>query len=139
MKIGNLEDIKNLCFHMLDHAQVGVSGHRVGAVVVAANNKYELEMFGGCNIEFSSATGIHAERVALVKAISEGFTKILNVYVTSSSVEQRAALCGYCRHDFMYLNPNCGIIVLNPDKSIKLTVILIDTLKFPYLGKGKIK
>lgn len=122
----------------LDNAQVGVSGHRVGAAVIAENEWGHRKVFGGCNIELSNANGFHAERVALLKALSEGYTDIFAVFVSSSHPEQRAALCGYCRQDFMYVNPNCEIYVLDTDWSVKLKVKLINTLKHPYLGKGKI-
>lgn len=129
-------------FDMLQHAQVGLSGHRVGAAVIASSHKKEPthKVFGGCNIEFSAgAYNIHAERLALVKAISEGYTEISYCFVTSSNFEQRAAMCGYCMQDFMYVNPNCIIIVLNPDKSEKIRIsVLKRNGEYAYLGKGRI-
>jgi len=73
----------------------------------------------------------------LLKAISSGYTNIKAV--TSDSVtKQGAAMCGCCRQDYMYLNPDCVIYFFNPDKT-KLKVKLIDTMKYPYLSKGMIK
>ena len=130
---------RNLAFDALDFAQSGVSGHRVGACVIARNKYDEMGYFHGCNIELAASKNYHAESVALVKAISQGFPKIESVYVTSSNAEQQAALCGYCRQDFMYVNPETMIFVFNPDKSLKIKVRLIDTLNFPYLsGKSKV-
>ncbi len=121
----------------LKHSQAGISGRRVGASVIASNGA-RTRVFSGCNIELATSTCFHAERVALLKAISEGYTDIQSIFVTSLSKEQRAALCGYCRQDFMYANRNCMIYVLNPDATLKIKTRLVDTLKYPYLGGGKL-
>jgi cytidine deaminase len=81
-----------------------------------------------------------AENVTPLKAIPGGYTNIKAVAATSDSVKKlRAAMCGCCRQDYMYLNPDCAIYVFNPDKSMKLKVKLIDTVNYPYLSKGMIK
>ena len=130
---------RNLCFDAVEFAQSRVSGHKVGACVVAKNPYDEYGYFSGCNIELAASKNYHAESVALVKAISQGFSNILEVHVTSSSKEQQAALCGYCRQDFMYVNPDCMIFVYNPDRTLKIKVRLIETLNYPYLsGNSKI-
>ena len=128
----------SIAFDALEYAQVGISGHKVGACV-AAENKYGQRLyFRGSNIEFATSFVVHAERVALLKAISEGFPNIKEVHVTSSSPEQNAALCGYCRQDFMYCNPDCMIYVYNPDRSLKIEVKLIDTLNYPYISHERL-
>lgn len=129
----------HLTFNGLNFAQSNVSGHKVGACVIARNKYDEMGYFHGCNIELAASKNYHAESVALIKAISEGFIKIESVYVTSSNVEQQVVLCGYCRQDFMYVNPDTMIFVFNPDRSLKIKVRLIDTLNFPYIsGKSKV-
>ena len=120
------------------YAQCAVSGVRVGAVVVACNKEGKIKLFSGCNIELSYATGFHAERVALLKALSEGYMNIISVVVTSNNEAYNAALCGYCRQDFMYVNPHCQILVLNPDKTVKINTTVIETLEYPYLSSSKI-
>lgn len=133
------ERARDIAFDSLDFAQSEVSGHKVGACVYAKNFWHEAGFFSGCNIELAASMNFHAERVALLKAISQGFPRIEAVYVTSSHAEQQAALCGYCRQDFMYVNPNCLIFVFNPDRTLKIATHLIETLNFPYLsGKSKI-
>lgn len=63
----------------------------------------------------------------------------LGPIVTSKDKQQRAALCGYCRQDYMYADPNIPVFVLEPNGKIKLHVKhLVDTLKFPYMGTGKL-
>lgn len=129
-------------FRMLDYSQCNISGHAVGAAVVALRpdvEDYQPLMWGGCNIEIATSRVIHAELVALCKAISMGYTKIESVHVTSDHKDQQAALCGYCRQDFMYINPDTMIYVYNPDKTEKIKVKLVDTLNYPYMGKGRIE
>ena len=137
------ETARDKAFEMLKRSQCKISGVSVGAAVVASNPNpdyvdFHPLVFAGCNIEIATSRVIHAELVALCKAISEGFTKIESVHVTSTHKEQQAALCGYCRQDLMYINPEAMIYVYNPDKTLKIEVKLLDTMNYPYLGKGRV-
>ena len=123
---------------MLRFAQTAISGHKVGAAVVASNGE-NRKVFSGCNIELATSVNIHAERVAWIKAVSEGYTDIKVVVVTSTHEEQLAALCGACRQDFMYINPDCLIQVVGLDGMIKLEVKLKDVMLYPYMGKGRLR
>ena len=96
-----------------------------------------FKVFGGCNLEISISTGLHAEAIALYKALSEGYTKIQAVGVTSDD-DQIKPLCGACRQLYMYVNPITTIYVFGKDKKVKLKVKLIDTMKYPYISRGKI-
>ena len=80
---------------------------------------------------------MHAEAIALYKALSEGYTKIQAVGVTSDH-DQIKPLCGACRQLYMYANPMTAIYVFGKDKKVKLKVKSIDTMKYPYIGRGKI-
>jgi len=97
-----------------------------------------LKVFGGCNLEISISTVLHAEAIALYKALSEGYTKIQAVGVTSDHEDQIKPLCGACRQLYMYINPKTTIYVFGKDKKIKLKVKLIDTMRYPYISRGKI-
>src|ERR1041384_4543828 len=108
-----LDSARDLAFEKLKYSQCSISNAPVGAAVVAKYNEGSIGIFGGCNIELATSCVIHAERVALIKAISDGCINIDSVHVTSSNPEQRAALCGYCRQDFMYVNPDTMIYVYN--------------------------
>ena len=75
--------------------------YNVGAVLKCKNgNKYV-----GCNIENQSIQSICAERVAFVKAMSEGeidFDRIVIIGGTKGTDNfERCLPCGYCRQ-FMY-------------------------------------
>jgi cytidine deaminase len=133
-------ELRDAVFSAITLAQAEISKTRVGAAVLAINSEGDSSIFSGCNIEISFSRAFHAENVALLKAISSGYTNIKVVAVTSDSeMKQGVAMCGCCRQDYMYLNPDCMIYVFNPDKSLKLKVKLIDTMKYPYLSKGMIK
>jgi cytidine deaminase len=131
--------LRRAVFLAISFAQAEISKVRVGAAVLAINGMGERSLFTGCNIEISFSRVFHAENVALLKAISAGYTKIRAVAVTSDSKEkQKAAMCGCCRQDYMYLNPNCMIYIFNSNKSLRLKVKLIDSMAYPYAPKGKI-
>ena len=91
-----IEALRKIPFSYLNYAQANISGHRVAAAVFAmrkakSKSKKKLEtessdlfkVFGGCNLEISISTVLHAEAIALYKALSEGYTKIQAVGVTS--------------------------------------------------------
>ena len=133
-------ELRDAIFSAITLAQAEISKIRIGAAVLAINSKGDSSIFSGCNIEISFSRVFHAENVALLKAISSGYTNIKAVAITSDSeTKQGAAMCGCCRQDYMYLNPDCMIYVFNPDKNLKLKVKIIDTMKYPYLSKGMIK
>jgi cytidine deaminase len=146
-----VEALREIVFSYLNYAQANISGHRVAAAVFAmrkarSKSKKKLEtesndlfkVFGGCNLEISISTVLHAEAIALYKALSEGYTKVQAVGVTSDHEDQIKPLCGACRQLYMYINPMTTIYVFGKDKKVKLKVKLIDTMKYPYFSKGKI-
>lgn len=134
------DTLRDSAFVAMNLAQAWVSNIRVGAAVLAYNRDAQSSIFPGCNLEISFSRAFHAETVALLRALSSGYTDIRAIAVTSDKIaKQGAAMCGCCRQDYMYLNPYCLIYVFSPDRSLKLEVKLIDTMKFPYLMKGMIK
>jgi cytidine deaminase len=154
MRLNNfdrIEALREIAFFYLNYAQANISGHRVAAAVFAmrkakSKSKEKLEtessdlfkVFGGCNLEISISTVLHAEAIALYKALSEGYTKIQAVGVTSDHEDQIKPLCGACRQLYMYINPKTTIYVFGKDKKVKLKVKLIDTMNYPYISRGKI-
>lgn len=125
----------------LDRAHVGISGKRVAANLIAQNKKGQNNRFLGCNIELATSKVYHAEEVALTKAISSGYPFARLCMVTSTNEGQQAAMCGYCMQTYMYANPDCVIVVVNPeDKSVKLaTTVRERNGPYAYLGKGKLQ
>jgi cytidine deaminase len=74
-------------------AYVPYSGFHVGAAVLTSDGR----IFTGCNVENASyGASICAERTAVVKAVSEGETKISAIAITSDS-NTLTFPCGICR------------------------------------------
>jgi len=82
------------------------SKFRVGAAVEVDGDMW----YSGTNIENASyGLTICAERVAIVKAVSHGHTKLKTVVVYGPSQQVRTAPCGACRQvikEFAYHNSN---------------------------------
>ena len=148
-----MRDFREVAFSYLNYAQANISGHRVAAAVLAAKRdkleskgrlrskdrtKNTFRIFGGCNLEISVSTVLHAEAVTLYKALSEGYTHVNAVGVTSDHKDQIKPLCGACRQLYMYVNPMTTIYVFDTNKKVKLKLKLKDTMKYPYISKGKI-
>jgi cytidine deaminase len=78
-------DLRDAIFSAITLAQAEISKIRVGAAVSAINSNGDSSIFSGCNIEISFSRAFHAENVALLKAISSGYTNIKAVAITSDS------------------------------------------------------
>lgn len=92
----NLEDL-NLAKDVRKNAKCNCSKYSVGAVLkTKSGNRY-----CGCNIENDGIQSICAERVAFVKAISEGEHEFDSILILGAQREsenlKRTLPCGYCR------------------------------------------
>jgi len=77
----------------IQHARARYSGFPVGAALLTKNGV----IYTGCNVESSSyGLTICAERVALVKALSEGASDFLAMAIATSR-KALCAPCGACR------------------------------------------
>ena len=75
------------------HAQCSYSGFAVGAALLANDG----QVFTGCNIENASyGLTLCAERVALVKALSEGVTRFSRIAIVTAA-DIPTPPCGPCR------------------------------------------
>ena len=97
----SIDDLIKTAIEMRTKAIVPYSGYKVGAAVQTNTGK----IIGGCNIENSSySLTCCAERVALFRAIAEGFTKFKALSV---STKNTGMPCGACRQrirEFASLN-----------------------------------
>lgn len=82
------------------------SNYLVGAALLTEDGS----IFSGCNVENASyPTGICAERTALVKAVSEGYT---DTFVALSLVTANGGTpCGICRQMLTEFNPELPIYI----------------------------
>ncbi|MEW5803700.1 MAG: cytidine deaminase [bacterium] len=96
-----------------------ISGFRVGAALLTAGGRCYL----GCNIEnISLSLSICAERVAFLKALSEGETSFSALAIVSDS-ESVVTPCGACRQLIWEFAPEITIIMGNPGGDIQWTRI----------------
>ncbi len=101
---------------VMENAHDAYSNYKVGAVLTAKSGK----KYTGCNIANHGIQSICAERVAFVKAISEGenaFEKIVVVGGQDRKTLEECLPCGYCRQ-FMseFVTEDFKIYTLDGDK-----------------------
>ena len=90
-------------------AQAKYSDFLVGAAILTKNN----EIFTGCNIESSSyGLTICAERVAMAKALSEGFTSFKSIAIVGPG-DEACPPCGSCRQFLYDYAPEIDVILLH--------------------------
>lgn len=121
-----------------EYSQCGISNQKIGASLIARNKEGISAIFSASNIELSTSINIHAEQLALLKAINEGFTFPEAVFVTSVSETCHVPMCLLCRGWYYYVNPDLDIYVVGLDKRIKMFRKLSDTVTDPYLGKSRL-
>lgn len=81
------------------------SGFRVGAALLTADGK----VFTGCNIENASySLTVCAERTALFKAVSEGYTVFSAIAIVGSGDGDFSAPCPPCGACLQVLSEFCG-------------------------------
>ncbi len=94
------------------NARVPYSGFRVGAALLSKSG----EIITGCNIESSSfSLTICAERVALAKALSEGYNDFEAIAITAEK-QDYVPPCGACRQLLYDYAPNLTVVLSNGTK-----------------------
>ena len=96
----------------MDHAYVPYSGYRVGAAIETA----EGEVFSGANVEIANySNSLHAEEVALVRALMAGYTDFTRLAVTSAA-RDGVTPCGMCRQTLAeFADEDFRVMVDSPD------------------------
>jgi len=96
------------------------SKFNVGAALRTKDGK----IFTGCNIEnVSYGMTICAERTAIFKAVSEGYTDFEAIAVSASS-DDAIYPCGACRQVLAEFNPKIKIFVNHDEKDYTLDDLL---------------
>ncbi len=94
-----------------EHAQAKYSGFAVGAALETREGK----IYSGCNIEnVSYGLTLCAERVALVKALSEGARQFARIAIVTGG-KKPAPPCGACRQLLWEYCGDIDVISANPD------------------------
>jgi len=103
------------------------SKFRVGAALLTQSGK----IITGCNIEVSSySLTLCAERVALFKAISEGYTRFRAIAI-ATDVNEFVPACGACRQVLLDLAGNIDVILSDGKKRTR-HVRLKELLPMPF-------
>ncbi len=83
------------------------SGVKVGAALETEEGK----IFSGCNIEnVSYGLSNCAERTAIFKAVSEGFTRFRRIAIVTGNLETSYP-CGACRQVMVQFSPDMEVIL----------------------------
>jgi cytidine deaminase len=98
--------------HAARHAYIPYSRYPVGAALVGVNGV----VYAGCNIENAAyPSTICAERVALVKAVSEGIRQFSLLAVVTRN---GGCPCGTCRQMLYEFAPDLRVVAADMDKRI---------------------
>ena len=108
-------------------AQARFSGFKVGAALEAADGT----IITGCNIENATyGLTICAERVAMFKALSEGFTRFRRIVVVADT-DAPTPPCGACRQILWEVGGDLEVILANLRRTAG-TYRLADLLPLPF-------
>ncbi len=114
------------------------SNFPVGAAILTYDNK----IFTGCNIEScSSGATICAERVAIFKAVSEGYTrfKALAIYAPAAPLKGDSCGCGICRQVLAEFGLDVMVLKLRNDGMVRRKTVkqLLPNAFTPTIRAGK--
>ena len=112
------------------NAHAPYSGFKVGAALETA----EGAIITGCNVENATyGLTICAERVAVVKSISEGETKFTRIAIVADT-EAPTPPCGACRQILWEFGGDLEIVLANL-KEVKAMYRLAALLPLPFDGR----
>jgi cytidine deaminase len=96
-----------------ENAYAPYSGYQVGAAALGGSGR----IYSGCNVENSSyGLTLCAERVAILKAISEGEREVAAIAVAT---ENGASPCGACRQVLFEFGPTARVLLCAADGTHK--------------------
>ncbi len=106
--------LETLAWEAMERAYNPYSKFGVGAAILTE----EGSSFSGCNVE-NAAYGhsICAERVALVKAVSEGFRRFRAIVIVCSSGKP-VAPCGACRQTLNEFAPDIRVVMVGTKRRV---------------------
>lgn len=100
-------DLIKIAAEAQKNAHAPYSGFKVGSALFTKRGK----VFTGCNVEnVSYGDAICAEKVAIIKAISEGIDDFEKIVVFSDAIKP-ASPCGSCRQILFEFNPDLLVIM----------------------------
>jgi len=116
--MSELSSLFNAAVQALRFAKPNYSGFSVGAAVQTKDGK----IYTGCNFENPSLMmSLCAEKLAILKALSEGADTIERIVITSSE-EDYCYPCGSCRQFIFEFCPDAEIYVMSSKGIKKYTI-----------------
>jgi cytidine deaminase len=104
-----LQELLDAAWDCREHAHAPFSGFQVGAALLSEDGR----IFTGCNVEGANySLTVCAERVALLKAVSEGARQFQAVVVVTEA-ETPTPPCGSCRQLLWELCGNITVVCEN--------------------------
>ncbi|MDD6293778.1 MAG: cytidine deaminase [Eubacteriales bacterium] len=114
-KIMDNETLISYAKKAMGNAYAPYSQFSVGAAVLTSDG----EVFTGCNVENASfGATICAERCAILKAISEGYTSFDKIAIVSSS-DNLTYPCGICRQFLSEFMEDGYVVLQDSDGNIR--------------------
>ncbi len=113
-------DLVKMAIDAKEKAFVPYSHYKVGAALLTDDGK----VFKGCNVECSSyGMTVCAERVALVKAVSEGYTNFSKIAVVGGKEDELiyTTPCGACRQFLNDFGQDIDVILGYKENNVLLT------------------
>ena len=109
------------------------SGFHVGAALLTGSG----EIVTGCNVELhTTLSSICAERTAMVKAVSMGYTDFQAIAVVSDA-DKPVSPCAFCRQSLVDFNPEILVIMANADGSQVVEMTAAELLPMAFMGSGR--
>lgn len=123
----NIKKLINLAKQTSNNAYAPYSNFKVGAALLTSNGK----IFTGANVENASyGLTVCAERIAVFKAVSEGYTKFQAIAIYTNTNDFTMP-CGACRQVLYEFSPNIKVIISNRENKIK-QLVLTELLPYPF-------
>ena len=129
--MGGSESLVAAARRAREHAVATFSGFKVGAALETAGGV----VITGCNVENATyGLTICAERVALVKAISQGERKFVRIAIVSDT-ETLTPPCGACRQILWEFGGDLEIVLANLTQ-VKSIHRVAELLPLPFDGRS---
>jgi len=122
-----MDELLKAAWEVRAHAFAPYSGFLVGAAVQTDSG----QVFAGCNVESATyGLTVCAERVAIFKAVSEGFRRYSRMCVVADT-EALTSPCGACRQVIWELCGDIPILLANSRGDVR-TVRSLELLPDPF-------
>ena len=130
------ENLKKKLIAMAAEAQHNArafSGFHVGAALLTKSG----EIVTGCNVELhTTLSSICAERTAMVKAVSMGYTDFEAIAVVSDA-EKPVSPCAFCRQYLVDFDPDILVIMANAAGTEVVEMTAAELLPMAFMGSGR--